>query len=291
MKLLLSQLPGRFCAPRSIEPSGSMMPGQPMPMKGASLRPSFSARAISFSQHLDEPLDGLLARRSLLVAVPPQLELPDRGLGQVGAPSCRFSSTTPARMLVPPISTARMASWPLNIHAGARCTAPIRPASSGSLRIGTRSIVDVVGLEDDRGAADRQLADAARAKAAADHDALGVAPGLELEEAADDQRELLGEILDRALHDAGRFRVALGQQLVELLLADVSSLGLLAERIVAVLAQRLAPVLEDVAERALAGAVAEEALVVLDFQIVAVDLDRRQASAAVDRQIRQRIVV
>ena len=68
----------------------------------------------------------------------------------------------------------------------------------------------LVGLEDDGRAADRKLADAAGAEAAADHDPFGVAPGLELEEAADDDRELLGEILNRALDDAGRLRIAFG---------------------------------------------------------------------------------
>ena len=36
LNLLLSQLPGRFWAPRSIDPSASITPGQPIPMKGAS---------------------------------------------------------------------------------------------------------------------------------------------------------------------------------------------------------------------------------------------------------------
>ena len=76
-----------------------------------------------------------------------------------------------------------------------------------------------------------------RAEAAANHDPFGIAPGLELEVAPDDERKLLREILDRALHDAGRFGIALGQQCVELLLADL--LGrLVAEGIVAGLAQR-----------------------------------------------------
>jgi ferritin-like metal-binding protein YciE len=40
-------LPGRFCAPFSIDPSPLMTPGQAIPMKGASLNPSFFAFAIS----------------------------------------------------------------------------------------------------------------------------------------------------------------------------------------------------------------------------------------------------
>ncbi len=43
---------------------------------------------------------------------------------------CRVS-TTPQRMLVPPMSTARMLSWPSKIHEGARCAQPISAASSG----------------------------------------------------------------------------------------------------------------------------------------------------------------
>ena len=43
LNLLLSQLPGRFWAPRSIEPSSSITPGQPIPMKGANFRCFLSA--------------------------------------------------------------------------------------------------------------------------------------------------------------------------------------------------------------------------------------------------------
>src|ERR1700730_15257005 len=46
LNLLLSQLPGRFWAPFSIEPSSLMTPGQAMPMKGASFSPSASASVI-----------------------------------------------------------------------------------------------------------------------------------------------------------------------------------------------------------------------------------------------------
>ena len=47
LKRLLSQLPGRFCPPRSMEPSASIMPGQPMPMNGASLiLPSWRLRSV-----------------------------------------------------------------------------------------------------------------------------------------------------------------------------------------------------------------------------------------------------
>jgi len=44
-----------------------------------------------------------------------------------------------------------------------------------------------------------------RAETVAHDDALSVAPGLEPLETADDGRQVLGEILDRALYDAGGF--------------------------------------------------------------------------------------
>ena len=70
----------------------------------------------------------------------------------------------------------------------------------------------------------------------------------------------------------------LASSVVELLLANFLA-RLVAERIVAGLAQRLAPVLDDVAEGALAGAVADEAFVVLQLDVVAVDLDGGQRDA------------
>jgi hypothetical protein len=46
LKRLLSQLPGKFCPPESIDPSGSIFPGHPMPIKGASFRLARLARLI-----------------------------------------------------------------------------------------------------------------------------------------------------------------------------------------------------------------------------------------------------
>ncbi len=86
----------------------------------------------------------------------------------------------------------------------------MRPAWSGSLRMRPQVDGMPVRLEDDGGAADRELADAALAQPAADHDALGVLPFLEPQEAPDHRRELLRELLDGALDDAGRFGVAFG---------------------------------------------------------------------------------
>src|SRR5262249_11165454 len=56
------------------------------------------------------------------------------------------------------------------------------------------------GFENHAGAADDQFADAAGAEAAADGQARGVAPRLQLHKPADHLRDVLREILDRALH-------------------------------------------------------------------------------------------
>ncbi len=79
----------------------------------------------------------------------------------------------------------------------------------------------VFGLEQHLGASNRKLADAARTKAAADDDGLGVAPARYFEEALDHRGESLGELLDRAVDDAAGFRIPFGQQLIELLLGEL----------------------------------------------------------------------
>lgn len=144
-------------------------------------------------------------------------------------------------------------------------------------------------LEQHVGASDRELADAALAEAAADHDALGLVPGLELQEALDDAGERLGELLDRALDDAGRLVVAVDEQVVERLLADLVRV-LVAEGVGAVLAQRLAPFLEDLVEGAPARPVPDEPLLVLDLGIVAVDPHGREQARPVDPEGRRRDV-
>jgi hypothetical protein len=142
--------------------------------------------------------------------------------------------------------------------------------------------LEVPGLEDDLGARDGELAEPAVAKAAADHDALGLLPGLAPEEAPRDVGELLRKILDGAVHHRGGFGVVADQHGVEHLLADV--LGrLLAERILARLAQGLAPLVENVAEGGFAGAIAEKPLLVLQLDVEAVDIDRRETRSSVSR--------
>ena len=118
------------------------------------------------------------------------------------------------------------------------------------------------GVENDRCARDREFADAALAEAAADHDGLGVLPGLGLQKAFGDVAEFLGKILDRAMHDSRSLEIVANQNLVEFLLADLAR-RLVAERIIATLAQGFAPGIENLLEGALAGAVADEAVLVL----------------------------
>src|SRR6266481_7610248 len=139
--------------------------------------------------------------------------------------------------------------------------------------------LEVLGLEDDAGARDRKLADPALAKAATDHDALGICPGLCLEETARHMRQLLREFLDGTMHQCRGVNVVADQRLVELALGDIGG-GLLAERIVAIVLQRLAQAIQNLAERALGGAVAEKTVLVLQFEIKAVDVDRRQTGSA-----------
>src|SRR6185503_9632009 len=125
--------------------------------------------------------------------------------------------------------------------------------------------LEVLGLEDDLGARDSEFAETAVAEPAADHDTFGLFPALALEEAARDIGELLREILDGAVNDRGGLGVVADQHVVEHFLADVFR-GLLAEGILARLAQRLAPLVENVPERGLAGAVAEKPFLVLELE-------------------------
>ena len=140
--------------------------------------------------------------------------------------------------------------------------------------------LEVLVLEDDFGARDGEFAEPAIAKTAAHHDALGLLPGLGLEETARDVGEFLCEVLDGAVNDRRGLGVVADQDGVEHLLADVFG-WLLPERIFAGFAQRLPPPVENVPESALAGAVSEESFLVLQFDVEAVDLHRREAGGAV----------
>ena len=147
--------------------------------------------------------------------------------------------------------------------------------------------VEILRLEDDVGAGDGDLADPALPKTAANHDALGIGPRLGLEEPPRHIGQLLGEFLDRAMHQGGGADIGADQRLVEFALGNLAG-GFFAQGIVAVLPERLAQAVQDLAESPLAGAVAEKAFVILQFDVETVDLDRRQAGGAVAGDARGR---
>src|SRR5258708_6908458 len=147
--------------------------------------------------------------------------------------------------------------------------------------------LEVFILENDSGARDREFAEPAVAKPATDHDALGLVPRLGLEEFSRHIGQFLRKLLDRAVQDGGRLQIVADQNGVELLLADLVR-RLVTERILVRLAQRLAPFVENLAKRPLAGAVAEKTVFVLQFEVETVDLDRRQPGCAMAGDTRRR---
>jgi hypothetical protein len=92
--------------------------------------------------------------------------------------------------------------------------------------------------------------------------------------------KLLREVLDRAVNNSRGLRFPALQQFVELLPAQFDA-DLIAERITARLPKRFAPLLDDFPEGALAGAVAQKTLVIFELDVVAVEINRRQAGSAV----------
>src|SRR5262245_46708136 len=134
--------------------------------------------------------------------------------------------------------------------------------------------LDLLGLENDRRAANGKFADAAPGHASAHHQPLGLLPSLQLEKTLRDSGKLLREAFDRAVDDAGCFGVTRFQELVEALLVDVVA-GLITEGVLAEIAKRLAPGLDEFAKGLLAGAVADETVLILQLDVVAVDFHRR----------------
>ena len=168
----------------------SIMPGQPMPMNGASLTFSVAARSISRFSIPSEIVDGFLAldvalRRHAATTRYFHTQALERSVFLF-----RLRLTIPALIFGPPISTARIAPCALNIHARREMCGT---EQSGFVRfIANWNEVDLylVCFQDDGGAADRQFADAPGSKAAADHDAFCTNPSLQLQEAPYDQRQI-----------------------------------------------------------------------------------------------------
>src|SRR4051812_38653238 len=140
--------------------------------------------------------------------------------------------------------------------------------------------LELLVLQDDLGAGDRELAEPGIAKAAAHHDAFGLGPRLGAQEAPGHMGKLLGKFLDRGMHHGRGLGVVAHKDGIERLLADGLAI-LVSERILAGFAQRLAPAFQDLAEGAFGGAIAEEAVLVLELDVETVDLDRRQPRCAV----------
>ena len=139
--------------------------------------------------------------------------------------------------------------------------------------------LEAFGFEQNIGAGNGEFADATLAKTAADHDALGVGPRLGLQEFRGHIGQFAGEFLDRAMNQSGSTDVLAHQGRIELAFGDFLR-GFAAERVVAVFLQRLAQIVEDLAKGPLAGAVAEKAVIVLQLDIEAVDVDGRQTRSA-----------
>ena len=163
-----------------------------MPMNGASLRPSALGVGDQILQHLDQPLHRAFARR-LVVGVPPQFGLPHLGLGKIG------------RLLPARLDHAAADVGAADIDRQNAVMALEDPRRRQMQRADQAGVIgmkadrhqidlEVLGLEDDVGARDREFADPALPKAAADHDALGIGPGLGLEEAAASHRPVPGRI-------------------------------------------------------------------------------------------------
>jgi hypothetical protein len=150
-----------------------------------------------------------------------------------------------------------------------------RTDEAGLVRIAvnrSKPDVDLFSLEDDRRPADHELAHATCTKPSANCDTLGVFPALQLEIAANDQGKFLGEVLDRAMDNSRRLRFSPLQKLVKLLPTQFIA-DLIAKRIVACLPKRFAPVMDDLPECAFAGTIAEKALVILELDVVAVEIN------------------
>ena len=228
-----------------------------MPMNGARCQPILARTFDEIEQELDELLDGILALRRV-VAMPPELHAMDAGIGEVALLLRVKFDDAGANVAAADIDgqDAVVAGEDPRRH---EVDAADEAGVVGC--VANRAQLDSVpsGFQGDAGAADRELADAALTQAAAHDDALDVLPFLQAQEAADHGGELLRELFDRAVNHACRLRIAFQQDLVELLLAHLVA-GLLAQRVLAHLADPLAPIVEDGLKRPLAGPVADEAI-------------------------------
>ena len=107
-------------------------------------------------------------------------------------------------------------------------------------------------------------------EAAADNDPLSTVPFLQGEKTPDDRSQLLGEILDHALNETRFLVIVAGEQLGELvpryIFTRKSSKGIESKFL-----QGLPPFVHQSAKRAFARLIADETVLVLDFEAVIVD--------------------
>ena len=224
------------------------------------------------AQHLAEPLHRLLTAR-LLVGMAPELGFPNPGLAEIGGLVLAQFDDARADVGATDVDCDQAVIGfedPFRREMGAA-------DQPGLVRVmAHRHQLDRIafGLQDDAGPRDRELADPALPEAAADDDALDRAPGLLPQEASDDEGERLGEALDSREHQRRLACLTLGEQLVELRFAR--RLAGLRQRVLAVFGQMAAQFGEMVHEGAAARLVAEEAVGIADFEIVAGDDDRGQ---------------
>src|SRR5260221_11161939 len=152
--------------------------------------------------------------------MPPEIELANLGIGQVG----RFLGVE-LDDAGADVRAADIDAQNAVVTGGDPGRRQMEAADKAGIvrMMADRLQLEIVALafQDDSGAADRDLADARSPQAAADHDALGLVPSLQPEETTDDRRELLGKLLDRRLNQPDRLQIAVGQQLVELFLAQI----------------------------------------------------------------------
>ena len=109
--------------------------------------------------------------------------------------------------------------------------------------------LDAFAFQQDQCAPDGKLANAAFAQAATDRNALRILPALGAAKAANNARQFLREILNRAVDNAGTFRVAIDQHLIKLFLAQFCS-RCFTEGIVVNTADALAPIFKYRLKRA-----------------------------------------
>lgn len=110
----------------------------------------------------------------------------------------------------------------------------------------------------------------ATAEAAADHDVLGIFPLVQHEEPRRHRSKLVGELFDGGMYQAGGEGVVTLKIFINLRLGEAVVWRSL-KRIVAFGGNFLPPLVENVPERAPAGAIAQKTVLVLQFLVVSID--------------------